>query len=281
MDQATPVNRRPPMPRPAPRTIAELAQAGLIIEDEGRTRLGDEFRICASRLHSTIKASILSGERNGNTLLITSTKPAEGKSFSALNLAAALAQTAQRPVVLVDADLKPGSLTELIGLKRHPGLFDMVADTSLRPSELIVATPLPGLSFLPIGMPISQTDLDHRRRPLVEVIDTLASALPDFTLVLDTGPLLSTSDPSVLAPAAAQIVMIVEAERTQKNELESALDLIRGAPKVLLMLNKVTGKQRSSFGAYSYYGDYYARPNAPPGSVIPQVPAAPANPEQD
>jgi receptor protein-tyrosine kinase len=270
MDTVTPTERPVPAARPAPRTIAELAQAGLIIEDEGRTRLGDEFRICASRLHSTIKASILSGERNGNTLLVTSTKPAEGKSFSALNLAAALAQTAQRPVVLVDADLKPGSISELLGLKRQPGLFDMVADISVRPSELVVATPLPGLSVIPIGVPALQTDLDHRRRPLVEVVDAMAAALSDCTLVLDTGPLLSTSDPSVLAPSVAQIVMIVESGRTQKPELEAAMDLIRGNPKVLLMLNKVAGRQRSSFGAYSYYGDYYAKPNPPP-------PAPPAN----
>ena len=253
-------------PRPAPRTIADLAQAGLIMEDEGRTRLGDEFRICASRLHSTIKASILSGERNGNTLLVTSTKPAEGKSFSALNLAAALAQTAQRAVVLVDADLKPGSLSELLGLKRAPGLFDMVTESALRPAALVVATPLPGLSVIPIGIPAPQTGLDHRRRPLVEVIDALSLALPDCTLVLDTGPLLSTSDPSVLAPAVAQIVMIVESGRTQRAELEAALDLIRGNARVLLMLNKIAGRQRSSFGAYSYYGDYYARPNPPPPS---------------
>jgi len=102
------------------------------------------------------------------------------------------------------------------------------------------------------------------------VVDALSAALSDCTLVLDTGPLLSTSDPSVLAPSVAQIVMIVESGRTQKPELEAALDLIRGAPKVLLMLNKVSGRQRSSFGAYSYYGDYYARPNAPPPAPTPQ-----------
>jgi receptor protein-tyrosine kinase len=259
-------------PRPAPRTIAELAAAGLIIEDEGRTRLGDEFRIAASRLHSAVKASILSGERNGNALLVTSTKPAEGKSFSALNLAAALAQTAQRPVVLVDADLKPGSVSELVGLKRQPGVFDMVADSAIQPRELVVATPLPGFSILPIGMPSQHADLDYRRRPLVEVIDAIAAGLSDCTLVIDTGPLLSTSDPSVLAPSVAQIVMIVEAGRTQRVELEAALELVRGAPKVMLMLNKVAGRHRSSFGAYSYYGDYYARPNAPP-------PAQPPAPE--
>jgi len=259
-------------PRPAPRTIIDLEAAGLIIEDEGRTRLGDEFRIAASRLHSAIKASILSGERNGNTLLVTSTKPAEGKSFSALNLAASLAQTAQRPVVLVDADLKPGSVSELVGLKRQPGLFDMVSNSSLQPRELVVATPLPGLSILPIGIPSQQADLDYRRRPLVEVIDAISAGLPECTLVIDTGPLLSTSDPSVLAPSVAQIVMVVEAGRTQRAELEAALELVRGAPKVMLLLNKVAGRQRSSFGAYSYYGDYYARPNPPPPSQPPAPP---------
>jgi receptor protein-tyrosine kinase len=273
MDDMTSGARPALAPRPAPRTIVDLAAAGLIIEDEGRTRLGDEFRIAASRLHSAIKASILSGERNGNTLLVTSTKPAEGKSFSALNLAAALAQTAQRAVVIIDADLKPGSLSELVGLKRQPGLFDMVADLSIQPRELVVATPLPGLSILPIGVPSQQADLDYRRRPLVEVVDAIAAGLPDCTLVIDTGPLLSTSDPSVLAPSVAQIVMIVEAGRTQRGELEAALELIRGAPKVMLMLNKVSGRQRSSFGAYSYYGDYYARPNPPP----PSQPPAPAD----
>jgi receptor protein-tyrosine kinase len=268
MDQHVPDHQV--RPRPPARTVAELAQAGLIIEDEGRTRLGDEFRICASRLHSVVKASILSGERNGNALLITSTKPAEGKSFSSLNLSAALAQTAQRPVVLVDADLKPGSLTELVGLKRQPGLFDMVGDSGVRPAELVVETPLPGLSIIPIGVPQAEFDLDHRRRPLVDVVDALCAGLPDCTIVLDTGPLLSTSDPSVLAPSVAQILMVVEAGHTQKSELQAALDLLRGTQKVLLMLNKVTGRRRSAFGAYSYYGDYYARPNTPPPAPVPQ-----------
>ena len=60
----------------------------MIVESQGRTRLGDEFRIAASRLQSVIKASVASGERGGNLLLITSTRPAEGKSFSSINLAA-------------------------------------------------------------------------------------------------------------------------------------------------------------------------------------------------
>jgi receptor protein-tyrosine kinase len=200
-------------------------------------------------------------------LLITSTKPGEGKSFSSLNLAAALAQTATRPVILVDADNKPGCLSDLVGLKRYSGVFDMVADEDLDPSSLIVETPVRGLSLIPIGNPLAATDVASRPRPLTEVADVLSLNLPDCTLVIDTGPLLATADPSVLAPAMTQIVMVVEAEKTRRPELEAALDLIRGCPKVLLMLNKVAGRQRSTFGAYSYYGDYYARPNAPPPAI--------------
>ena len=45
----------------------------------------------------------------------------------------------------------------------------------------------------------------------------------------------------MLAPSVAQIVMVVEAGRTQRGELEAALELVRGAPKVMLLLNKVAG----------------------------------------
>ena len=166
--------------------------------------------------------------------------------------------------MLIDVDLKPGCLTELVGLKMQPGLFDLAADATLHPADLIVATPVSGLSIMPIGVPPAFADLEQRRRPLVEVLELMAAAMPDATLVLDAGPLLSTSDPSVLAPSVGQIVMVVEARQTQRQELEAALDLIRGAQKVMLMLNKVSGRQRSTFGSYSYYGDYYARPNVPP-----------------
>ena len=58
--------------------------------------------------------------------------------------------------------------------------------------------------------------------------------------------------------------MVVEAERTQRAELDAALDLIRDSRRILLLLNKTSARARSSFGAYSYYGDYYAKPVVPP-----------------
>jgi receptor protein-tyrosine kinase len=268
MDQAIQDGLAEPQAR-GPRTLTDLARAGLIIESQGRTRLGDEFRIAASRLQSVIKASVASGEKGGNLLLITSTRPAEGKSFSSINLAAALTQTSSRHVLLVDADSKPRCLSELLGIHRAPGLLDLAADFSIPPESLVVPTALPKLSVLPLGNAMAVSDgmpssSDDRSQPLAAAAELLSRSFPQITIVLDTGPLLSTSDPSVLAPSVAQIVMVVEAGKTQRAELDAALDLIRSSPRIMLMLNKVAGRNTASFGAYSYSGDYYAQPNLPP-----------------
>jgi receptor protein-tyrosine kinase len=249
---------------PPPRTLADMARAGLIIETEGRTRLGDEFRIAASRLNTVVQGSIAAGERCGNLVLVTSTRPAEGKSFAALNVAASLARTGSRAVLLVDADAKVRCLSELIGLARVPGLLDIAADDTIEPERLVVATPVPGLFLLPLGDPLAGLEPSERSQPLPSAAEQLSRRFADATVVIDTGPLLATSDPSVLAPVASQVVMVVEAGRTQRGELEAALEMLKACPKVVMLLNKQSGRARSSFGAYSYTGEYYAKPNAPP-----------------
>ena len=53
-----------------------------------------------------------------------------------------------------------------------------------------------------------------------------------------------------------QIVLIVEAERTQRNEVVAALDLIKACPSITLMLNKIRLTTSYTFGAYHYFGTY-------------------------
>lgn len=247
-----------------PRSVQQMLRAGLIIEEEGRTRLGDEFRIAASRVQRVLTASLKAGAPGANVLLVTSTRPSEGKSFSAINMASALAQTASRPVLLIDADAKRGSLSDLMGMRGERGLLDLTADAALAPGSLMVSTPVHGLSILPLGDIANVGEPTGRAQPLLNAAEQLSRTFPNMTLVIDTGPLLATSDPSVIAPIVGQILMVVEAERTQRSEMEAALEMIRGCPNVMLLLNKVAGHRRTQFGAYSYTGEYYAKPNLPP-----------------
>ena len=50
--------------------------------------------------------------------------------------------------------------------------------------------------------------------------------------------------------------MVIEAERTQRSEVEAALDLVRVCPTITMLLNKVRLTTSHTFGAYDYYGSY-------------------------
>ena len=88
---------------------------------------------------------------------------------------------------------------------------------------------------------------------MTRLIQRLSRRYADRLLILDAAPCLSTSDPAALAPVVGQILFVVEAERTQREEVEAALDLIQACPLVMLLLNKMQVTNRYTFGAYSNY----------------------------
>ncbi len=88
-------------------------------------------------------------------------------------------------------------------------------------------------------------------RQMSRLIRDLGRRYADRIVILDAAPCLSSSDPSTLAPIVGQILIVVEAERTQRAELEAALDLIQACPAISLLLNKVQVTTSHTFGAYA------------------------------
>ena len=191
-----------------------------------------------------------------NLLMVTSAKPGEGKSFTSLNLAGSVAQHTADKVLLVDLDAKLEPLTALLGVAGDRGFYDVVADGSLDPRSVVRTTAFPNLKFLPVGHRSGDGDARGEMRPISMVINRIASLYSDHVVILDAPPCLSTSDPSTLAPIVSQIVMVIEAERTQRSEVEAALDLVRVCPVITMLLNKVQLTTNHTFGAYDYYGNY-------------------------
>jgi protein-tyrosine kinase len=177
-------------------------------------------------------------------ILVASALPREGRSFIALNLAAGIATGGARPVLLVDADGRGDGLTQSLGAETRAGLRDLVAEPRQRGAELILPTALDRLFLLPLG----------RSRPteaapggtLADAVLRLAASLPHHILVLDTPPCLSSSDAAALAGAAGQVVLVVDAQRTARGEVEAALDLLEACPVLQLLLNRT--RLSGSFG---------------------------------
>jgi len=82
----------------------------------------------------------------------------------------------------------------------------------------------------------------------------LAQRYPDRVVLFDSPPLLATSEAAVLAGLMGQVVMVVEAGKTKREELNDALSLLNTNQYVGLVLNKSS----KPFGADYYYGGYQA-----------------------
>ncbi len=245
--------------------IAALEQAGLMVARTNRTRTTEEYRIVIGRvlraLHENQESQLALGpDASANVVMITSARPGEGKSFSSLNLGGSIAQNAGESVLIVDVDAKNNSLTDTLGLAGRQGFLDLVADHELLPDDLIVPSELPNLFFLPLGTRSSVNDTDpgagFEERRLTPCIKLLAQRFPRSLVLLDAPPCLSTSDPHTLSPAVGQVVMIVEAERTQRNEVEAAIDMVKVCPNITMLLNKVRMTSGHTFGSYDYFGSY-------------------------
>ncbi len=242
-------------PEPIPREA--LAAVGLMVGSAqgARNRLAEEYSVVQHGVLRMVRATPSVDGRCGRIIMVTSARPGEGKTFTSLNLAAALVQGSQRTVVLVDCDGKAGSLTDKLGLRDRPGLCCLAADPQTRIASAFVPTAVPRLLVLGygrMGRPGSPPPAT-----LGAALLRLANTYPDHLFVLDTPPCLATAEASLLAPMVGQVVMVVQAQATQRAEVEAALDLVDTCPNIQLLLNRSILRGHDTFGAYGY-DDYHA-----------------------
>lgn len=226
---------------PAPVLIA----AGLVASPGGSARLRttEEMNLVQQQVLQEVGEAPC---ERGRVVLVTSARPGEGKTFVALNLAAAMAANGQRAVVLVDADGRRGALSDALGASAAAGLRDLALSPAPA-ARLLLPTAVERLFFLThggasAGVPPSGT-------ALAEAMTRLARSLPHHLLVLDTPPSLSSSNAHALAAHAGQVVMVVAAEGTRNEEVEAALDMMEACPRLQLLLNRMRVGGKGGFGA--------------------------------
>jgi protein-tyrosine kinase len=242
----------PTSPAAASVDAVALERAGMIDWSRNRTRISEEFRLVQRQI---IRSAFGPGAEPGfsNLLLVTSARPGEGKSFLSTNLAGSIARQGDNFVLLIDADSKRDSICSSLGLAQACGLLDLAANCKLDPAPLIVDTAIERLSILPIGRERDRSAELFSTKEMMRLIQSLGRRYADRLLILDAPPCLSTSDPAVLAQVVGQILFVVEAERTQREEIEASLDLIQACPTITMVLNKQQISSRYTFGAYSSY----------------------------
>jgi len=233
--------------------MTSLFRAGMIDWNRVRSRVSEEFRLVQRQIVRTAFTAAGAEPGLSNLLMIASSIPGEGKSFTSLNLAACIARQRDHHVLLIDIDSKRDSFCMALGLGDAPGLLDIAANAELDASQVMAKTAIENLTVLPIGIERDLGPELFASKQMTKLIQAIGRRYADRLIVLDAPPTLSTSDPAALAPIVGQVLFVVEAERTQRDEVVSSLDLLQACPTITLLLNKVQVQTRYTFGAYSTY----------------------------
>ena len=230
---------------------AALRSAGVIGPENEERRIAEEYRL----IKRPLLAAIAKNDTGplGNVIVVTSALPGEGKTFTSINLALSLAAERDLQVVIIDGDVARRDVSHLLGLDEEPGLLDAVGATGMRLEQVLLRTDIPSLFVMPAGnQHLEATEILASERT-VSLLTQLASE-PRRVVLIDSPPLLATTEAGVLASLAGQVLLVVKASETPQNVVMSAIETIAEDKPVSLVLNQVLSVPERHYGYY--YGGY-------------------------
>ncbi len=234
----------------------ELNAAGMVVAGAGtRNQLSEEYRAIKRPILTAIDIARFDGIKNQNIVMVTSCVSGEGKTFSAINLAISIAMERDRSVLLVDGDVTNPSCGERLGFDpKTKGLTDLLLDPRMHINDVVCQSDIPNLRFLPAGSSAHHVTELLSSKGMADLVEGLSRSFQDRVIVFDTAPMLLTSEASVVADLAGQVVFVVAAESTTQGMVSDALKMVNNHKRVGYVLNKTRKKQSSIYG-YGYgYG---------------------------
>ena len=164
-------------------------------------------------------AAATTGKRK---FMVTSAEPGDGKSTFIANLAVAVAQ-AGKSVLLIDADMRKPRQQGLFSLRHQVGTADVLGG-EVEVENAIQVSSVDGLSILAAGgAPYNPAELLSSPR-LSDVLNRVGQDY-DFVLV-DTPPLLTVSDPCIVAPHLDSALLVVRLGKNKSAAINRANELI-------------------------------------------------------
>lgn len=222
----------------------------------------------------TVRTSLLLSfpEAPPHDILITSSRPGEGKTFTACNLAISLAQM-QKRVALVDADMRNPRIHHIWNVPNEIGLSGFL--TSDAPLEdVLLPSDVKGLSLITSGRKtprpaelLSSTRMDHLIQGLRQNFDHV---------ILDTPPLMPVADSFILAAKCSCVVMVIRGGETPREVVQMARQKLEKSDAVLagVVLNSID--LNDPYYYYSYFSNYpyrYAKEENKNEAALPPPPS--------
>jgi non-specific protein-tyrosine kinase len=206
----------------------------------------DEVKMLRTQIINKLK------EINGNTLLITSANPGEGKTFLTINLGVSIVQHLERTVLMVDADLRNPSKrhknfsNDFFGIEIVKGLSDYLLGQA-EISDILVNPGIERLTILPAGKPLSNSAELLGSTRMEALANDIRNRYRSDRIVLIDSPSLLCTDPIVLSHYVDGILLVVEDEKTSADDIKRMMELLKDKPVVGTVLNKAKSEVRAAY----------------------------------
>ncbi len=226
----------------------------IIVGHDARSSGSEAFRLVRTNLDFMLAAK--AGSKK--FIFITSTTSGEGKSFISINLAATLALSGKK-VLLVGMDLRAPKVTEYLGLESKKGVTNYITSSDLTLEELKFNIPeAKGLDIISSGaIPPNPAELLSSKN-VEDLFDEIKNKEDYDYVVVDTAPVNLVTDTLLIAKYADMFLYIVRANYLDKRLLAVPEELYRSKrlPNMSIVLNDTDPKRSYGYG-YGGYGYGY------------------------
>jgi tyrosine-protein kinase Etk/Wzc len=194
-------------------------------------------------------------EAKNNIIAISGPSPGVGKSFISVNLAAVLAQSGKK-VLIIDADMRKGYLQTQFGLKWEDGLSDYLSGR-LNLEQITKPSKIEGLSVITRGQipPNPSEQLMHSN--FSKLVAEISKAYD--LVIIDTPPILAVTDPAIVSAHTGTTLLVVRFGQNHLREIELTRNRFEqnGIDVKGVVFNGVIKSAGNAYGQYGYYNYEY------------------------
>jgi exopolysaccharide/PEP-CTERM locus tyrosine autokinase len=233
--------------------LEELDERGFVSVSNARKLINEEYREIKRKLLRNAFGALSKTLKNSNIIMVSSARPSEGKTFTAINLALSFAAEQDKTVLLVDADVLKPNVTRTLRVNPGEGLMEYLLDENKDISDVLYRTNVDKLRIIPAGQTHHlSTELLASER-MNETIDEFSNRYPDRIVIIDTPPLIGINESAVLASFAGQAVIVTEEGRTKLNDINNIVDRLNPDMAVGFVVNKAVNESADNGNYYGYY----------------------------
>jgi len=204
------------------------------------------YRLLRSRLQNRLKKS------NWFSLAIASPNSGDGKTVTALNLAISIAREKQKPVYLLDLDMRNPSVCRFLGIQDIRPLPDYFLGHA-RPEEVLFETSFPNLIVAGAVGPTEGASEMLAGPRFSDLLAHIRLRSPDAFVLVDAPPVTLTDEALLIGPRVDGFLVVVSEGKTERKDLSQTLATLGEFTIAGVVINRSSDSQTTGYGHYSAY----------------------------